>query len=94
MGRELTSEEKVLVELGIQAQYLLENETFGQAINTLSEQLSNAIISTKLSEAVERERLYMMHSALNELVGILKTRVQAKENIEIIVNDDDEPKDN
>lgn len=90
MARNLTTDEQVLVELGIQAQHLLASETFGSAINTLSEQLTNAIISTKLYESVERERLYMMHSALNELVGILKSRVQAKDNIEVIVNDEDD----
>lgn len=76
------------MELGIQAQHLLTSETFGNAVNTLSEQLTNAILSTKLEEQQTRERLYMMHSCLNELVGILKSRVAAKDNIEIRINDE------
>lgn len=76
------------MELGIQAQHLLTSETFGNAVNTLSEQLTNAILSTKLEEQQTRERLYMMHSCLNELVGILKSRVATKDNIEMRMNDD------
>ena len=90
MGRNLTDDEKVLVELGIQAEYLLQTDTFSKAINTLSEQLTNAILSTKLDETQTRERFYMMHSCLHELIGILKSRMQAKANIEAMVNDDDE----
>ena len=93
MSRNLSSEEKVLVELGIQAQYLLQNETFVNAVNTLSEQLVNSIVSTALPDTVARERLYMMHSCLNELVGLLKARAAAKENIEAMVNDDDDDED-
>ena len=78
----------MLVELGIQAQHLLTSETFGNAVNTLSEQLTNALLSTKLEEQQARERLYMMHSCLNELVGILKSRVATKDNIEMRMNDD------
>lgn len=78
----------MLVELGIQAQYLLTSETFSTAVNTLSEQLTNAILSTSLDETQKRERLYMMHSCLNELVGILKSRVAAKDNIEDRLNND------
>ena len=80
----------MLVELGIQAQHLLTSETFSNAVNTLSEQLTNAILSTKLDEPEKRERLYMMHSCLNELVGILKSRVSAKDQIEIRMNDENE----
>lgn len=76
------------MELGIQAQHLLTSETFGNAVNTLSEQLTNAILSTKLEEQQVRERFYMMHSCLNELVGILKSRVATKDNIEIRINDE------
>ena len=88
MSNELTDDERVLVELGIQAQHLLTSETFGNAVNTLSEQLTNAILSTKMDESQARERLYMMHSCLNELVGILKSRVATKDNIEMRMNDD------
>lgn len=90
MSRNLSNEEEVLVELGLQAQYLLQNDTFVKAINTLSEQLVNSIVSTALPDTVARERLYMMHSCLNELVGLLKSRVAAKDNIEAMVNEDDD----
>lgn len=85
----LTDDERVLVELGIQAQHLLTSDTFSNAVNTLSEQLTNAILSTSLDETQKRERFYMMHSCLNELVAILKARVSAKDNIEARLNDDD-----
>lgn len=90
MSRNLSNEEEVLVELGLQAQHLLQNDTFVKAINTLSEQLVNSIVSTALPDTVARERLYMMHSCLNELVGLLKSRVAAKDNIEAMVNEDDD----
>lgn len=66
------------------------SETFSNAVNTLSEQLTNAILSTHMDETQKRERLYLMHSCLNELVGILKSRVSAKDNIEARLNDDSE----
>lgn len=96
MSRNLTDEEKRLVEVGIEAEHLISSRTFADAINALSEQLSNAILATKLPDTASRERLYMMHSCLNELVAILKSRVAAKDNIERMVNDDeaDELKDN
>lgn len=84
----LTDDERVLVELGIQAQHLLTSDTFSNAVNTLSEQLTNAILSTSLDETQKRERFYMMHSCLNELVAILKSRAQAKDNIEARMNDE------
>ena len=93
MSRNLSTEEKVLVELGIQAQYLLQNDTFVKAINTLSEQIANSILTTALPETQNRERLYMMHSCLNEIVGLLKSRVAAKDNIEAMVNDEDDEDD-
>lgn len=76
------------MELGIQAQYLLSSETFSNAVNTLSEQLTNALLSTKMDEPQKRERFYMMHSCLNELVGILKSRAAAKDQIEMKLNDE------
>lgn len=88
MSRNLTKEEEVLVELGIQAQYLIENKTFVDAINALADQFTTSIVSTALSDTQVRERLYMMHSCLLELVGILKSRVAAKDNIEEMVNGD------
>jgi hypothetical protein len=66
----------------------LSSETFSNAVNTLSEQFTNAILSTKLEETHRRERLYMMHSCLNELVGILKSRAAAKDQIEMKLNDE------
>lgn len=90
MSRNLSDNEKTLVELGIQAEHLLNNDTFIKAINTLSEQITNTLLSTKPEEQTSRERLYMMHVALNEIVGVLKSRVQAKDNIEVIVNSDDD----
>lgn len=88
MNTTLTDDERVLVELGLQAQHLLTSETFSNAVNTLSEQLTNAILSTSMDETQKRERYYMMHSCLNELVGILKSRVATKDNIEERMNDE------
>lgn len=83
----LSTEEMKLVELGIQAEHLLNNDTFQDVINALSDQLSSAIINTQLPDTDRRERLYMMHSCLVELIGILKTRVATKDNIEQRIND-------
>lgn len=89
MSTILSQEEQQIVEAGIQARYLLENETFQGAINALSEQLSTAIINTGLEDDKRRERLYLMHTCLVELVNTLKQRVAAKENIEQRENADD-----
>ncbi len=90
MSRTLTNEEETLVQLGIQADRLLTDETFTSAINGLSETLANSIITTQLEQTDRRERLYMMHSCLLELIAILKARVAAKLNIEAMLNADDE----
>jgi hypothetical protein len=73
--------------MGLQADHLLKSEAFGNAINSLSEQLANALLSTALEDQSKRERFYMMHSCLNELVAILKSRAQAKDNIEAMFNE-------
>lgn len=86
----LSTEEMQIVEAGIKAKYLLENETFQSAVNALSEQLSSAILSTKLDASKDRENLYMMHASLVELVNILKQRVMAKDTIESRENEDTE----
>lgn len=83
----LSTEEMKLVEIGIQAEHLLNNDTFQDVINALSDQLSSAIINTQLPDSDRRERLYMMHSCLVELIGILKTRVATKDQIEQRIND-------
>jgi hypothetical protein len=90
VSRTLTNEEETLVQLGIQADRLLTDETFTSAINGLSETLANSIITTQLEQTDRRERLYMMHSCLLELIAILKARVAAKLNIEAMLNADDE----
>lgn len=79
--KELTPDEQKAVKEGEDAAALLENSAMASAINDLSETIVNAIISTSLEEAEKRERLYFMHSALKELVGILNHRVRTKEAI-------------
>lgn len=84
--RILSEEEAQHVNAGIAAERLLNDDTFQNAINALSDQLSTAIINTSLEDSNRRERLYMMHSCLVELIGILKGRVMTKMNIEQQIN--------
>ena len=85
----LSPEEAKLVNEGIAAERLLSDETFQSAINALSEQIASSIVSTRLDESANRERLYMMHSALLELINILKGRVSSKISIEDRINSQD-----
>jgi hypothetical protein len=86
----LSEEEARLVNDGIAAERLLNDDTFQSAVNALSEQLSGAIINTSLEDAAKRERLYFMHSSLVELVNILKSRMLTKINIEKSLNTDED----
>lgn len=79
---QLTPEQHAIVVKGIQAEYLLSQEAFAEAINDLSSEITNRLLSTGLSQQKEREELFQLHLALNALVQTLKNNVAAKAVVE------------
>lgn len=71
----LTEEQYAIVEKGIQAEALLLNAAFATAVNDLSTELTNKLLSTLPHEKREREDLFFTHKALQALVDTLKQSV-------------------
>lgn len=77
-----TEEEQAIIRNGTLAEEALKTPAFASAINELSEQLSNAIVSTPPEDHEIRERFYYAHLGLREVVGILSQRVALKQGLE------------
>jgi hypothetical protein len=60
------------------------------AINELNEGIIATLINTSVSEAEKREHMYYMHTALKELVAILKNRVNQAEALKASLDDESE----
>lgn len=88
--REYTNEEQELIRQGQLAEAALTNPALASAFNELSEQLRNAIVNTQPNENDKREKVYYLHAALKELVGILNYRVNLKNGIEAEKANDEE----
>jgi hypothetical protein len=80
--RELSDAEQALFKNGQDAEAFLSNPAMADAINELSENLANAILATDVAESGKRERIYLLHTALKELVAIMNHRVSLKANLE------------
>lgn len=76
-----TEEEQAIIADGDLAEAALKTPAFASAINTLSEQLANAIVGTNPDELEKREKFYFIHVALKELVGMLNQRVALREGV-------------
>lgn len=81
-----TEQELAIIADGDLAETALSTPAFASAINTLSEQLANLMVSTNPEEVTKREKFYFMHVGLRELIAILHQRVALKQ--EVIANAD------
>lgn len=80
--KEYTEQEMAILTAGSLAEEALKTPAFASAINELSEQLANALISTSPDEKDKRELIYFTHLGLKEVVGILHQRVALKQGLE------------
>lgn len=80
--RELTDAEKEQVERGIRAEALLSQPEFADAVNEMSNELTNELLSTAAHEKALRETLYYQHRGLSDLIQKLKDRVAARRAVE------------
>ena len=88
--RELTAEEQDILLKGSAANALLSNDAAASAINELNEGIVNSLLNTSLNETEKRDRMYYLHTALKELVAILKNRVNQAEALKASLEDESE----
>ena len=78
----LTDADYAVIEKGFQCELLLNSPAFAEAINNLSNDLANQILTTDLGEYARREELYRLHKSLELLIGKLNAAVSAKAEVE------------
>ena len=77
MNIPITAEEadRIALERGFRYEVLLNDPTFAEIINGLSDAYSNAIINTSPTESAKREYLYHLHRALQDIVHSMNAAV-------------------
>lgn len=86
---ELTEQEQSQVTLGIAAERLLADETFGFVVNELANQYMNNIVQSGPDAGKERESMYFSIKALQDVNSVLKQWSAVKENIIAMHGDSD-----
>lgn len=93
MARNLTPDERADYEKGLNARTLLTDPTMAAAINDLSNEFANNMLSTKLEERQQREDFYLLHTVLHRLVVHLQTQAAIADRLDKDMNDEDETGD-
>lgn len=91
MNEEDQKEEK-LINMGVQAQELLNLEVFNGTVNAMVDGAFQAFCNSKAEETSVRERTYHHYRALVDIVSTLQQRVAIKD--EIITKNDAKNRDN
>lgn len=78
----LSDADHAVIEKGFQAEILLNTPAFAEAVNDLSENIANQLLSTDLHEVKRREDLYRLHKSLELIVGTLTSNRIAKVQLE------------
>jgi hypothetical protein len=87
--RDLTDLEKKIVEEGIRADVLLENQTFWAHYEKLRERITKAMVDTDPHEVKKREMLYYMLAGLKDIHQLLLATSQHRAQIEAEVKEDE-----
>ncbi len=74
-------DEEQQVKLGCAADALLRSETFRTVVDYLGNSYANQFLLSKPHERMTREDAYNHHHALQDIVGVLNSLVQAKDAI-------------
>lgn len=82
MARELTDRERQIVQQGLQAEALLSNVTFESVIKSLCHEAMAQWADSKPAQEEDRERQYYFYQGLKAIEAELTGRVQAKDEIE------------
>lgn len=64
------------IEDGYRARTILDDETFTSAVHDVKAELFELWSNSSTGDAEGRERLYMMYTALDAVIGVLQQRVQ------------------
>ena len=86
-ARELTDEERKIVSEGLQAQVLLDDDTFKSVIQSLMFESWAQWTESKPAQREAREDNYNFYRGLKAIEAELTARVQAKDEIERMLND-------
>jgi hypothetical protein len=86
-ARELTPEEQEIVQQGLQAEALLDNEAFSGTIQSLMFESWAQWTETKPADKDQREDNYNFYRGLKAIESELRGRVQAKDEIERMLNE-------
>ena len=78
----LSEQDEIALKRGFRYEVLLNDPTFAEIINGLSEAYSNAIINTSPDEGDKREHLYHLHRALMDIVQSMNTAVAIRQEVE------------
>ena len=81
MARDLTAQEQEIVQQGLQAEALLDNEAFASTIKALCLESMAQWAESKASQEEDRERNYYFYQGLKAIEAELNGRVQAKDEI-------------
>lgn len=89
MPTEATTEENLILERGIAAEFLLTNETFSTVLNTLMQQYLASLMATDAGQERERNAYYFATKAIQDIESTLNQWVAMKEQIANNLNAED-----
>lgn len=86
--RDLTDEEREIVGEGLKAQVLLADDTFRDVLQSLCRESMAQWADSKPAQEQDRERQYYFYQGLKAIEAELTGRVQAKDEIERMLDAD------
>jgi hypothetical protein len=93
VARDLTAQEQVQVQQGLQAEALLANDAFQSVIQSLCLESMAQWADSKPAQEEDRERQYYFYQGLKAIEAELNGRVQAKDEIVRMLDAEDEDAD-
>lgn len=73
--------EEQLVNLGCDAETLLNTEAFNRVVNSLVDACVNTFLTTTAEEDTKRTQAYNHYKALNDIVSTLRQQVEVRDQI-------------
>lgn len=86
----MNEEIQEIIRRGTSAKALLESEAFVTTINELSRTYQTAMFRTEPGQEKEREEIYYLHTALQQVFGAIQALVDAGEQAQAALNEMDE----
>ncbi len=79
-----------IIRRGTAAKALLESEAFVTTVNELARTYQTAMFRTEPGQGTEREEIYYLHTALQQVFGAIQALVDAGEQAQTALNETDE----